>query len=222
MRRWLRRAVAAGALVLMLTAISVTAAAYIMQQRHGHGRSLDQPVDAAIVLGSGIDPDGVINYPARRRVATGVNLLRAGKVERLIMSGGMIELVGTSAGAMMRDHALSLGAPEDAILVEGKARTTAENLQLSFRLARQAGLSRLAIVTDDFHLLRASWLARYFGECGIDLVSVRAVVSEPWYLMMRDITRESAAWWYNLGKVALWSARDALGLAGTAEDRTAR
>ena len=226
MRRWLRRLALAGAALLLLTAVAVVIATAAMQQRHGEGRSLAQPVDAAIILGAGVEPDGVLHYSSRRRVAAGVALLRAGQTDRLILSGGMVPYVGTSAAALMRDYAISLGAAPGSVLVEDQSRTTFENLRFSFRLAHAAGLRRLALVTDDSHLLRASWLACYFGDCGIALVAVPTLGSSIWSSIRVDTVlgtgRETLAWWYNLGKIASWSILDSLGIPESRREQLVR
>ncbi len=219
MRRWLRRLVLAGGSLLLLTSVGVIAASLAMQQRHGGGRSVAEPVDAAIVLGSGVDPDMILNYSTRRRVAAGVALARAGLAGRLIMSGGKVRSGNISAAGLMRDYAVSLGMPPEALLVEAGSDTTFENIRFSLAVAGEAGLDRLALVTDDYHLLRASWLACYFGDCTIDMVAVPVIDSAPMPDAVRDIGRESLAWWYNLGKVALWSALGGIGIPEARRER---
>jgi uncharacterized SAM-binding protein YcdF (DUF218 family) len=194
------------------TVLAVVAAAAWMQHRHGEGRSLDQPVDAAIVLGAGIDPDLRAAYSSRRRVAAGVALLRDGKARHLILSGGTSTGEGPSAAELMRDYALEIGAPADAMLVEGRSRTTLQNLLFSFPLAERHGFERLALVTDNTHLLRADLLAAYFGRRGIGLVAASGLEREGWEDIAQTIGREALAWWYNLGKVGMWSLLGALGV----------
>lgn len=216
MRRPLRRLAIIGVTLLLLTALAVVAASAWMHQRHAGGRSIAAPVDAAIVLGGGIDPDGVLGYSSRRRVAAAVALLREGTARRLIVSAGTTGDRDVSGGELMRRHALALGAPPDAILVEGESRTTFENLRFSFEIARRSGFDRLAVVTDDMHLTRAALLACYFGDCGLSLVSAPGLWKQGWHAIVHDIARESLAWWYNLAKVVLWSG---LGMLGMPEER---
>ncbi len=210
--RWLRRLCLVALAVWALTAVAVVVAAAWMQHRHGEGRSLDQPVDAAIVLGAGIDPDQLAAYSSRRRVATGVALLRAGKARHLIMSGANSDPDGPSGAELMRDYALTLGAPPEAVLVEGRSGSTLQNLLFSFPLAEQHGFQRLALVTDHAHLLRAELLAAYFGRPEIGLVAAPGLEREGWEDIAQTIGREALAWWYNLGKVGMWSLLGALGM----------
>lgn len=212
MRRALRRLFLLGAALVLATAAAVVWTALSMQERHGGGGSLEQPVDAAIVLGSGVDPDGILHYSSRRRVAAAVELLESGGAKRLVMSGGAVRWAGASAAALMREHAIALGAPPDAVLLEERSGTTFENLRFSFEIARNEGLGTLAIVSDDTHLTRAAWLACYFDRCGIGLVSVNTLRGAGWIDQVLNVGRETMAWWYNLGKVALWSLSEATGV----------
>ena len=212
MRCWLRRLVLLGLAIWAVTALAVVAAAAWMQHVHGDGRSLTEPVDAAIVLGAGIDPDDFAAYSTRRRVAAGVALLREGKARHLIMCGGPPRPDGPSAAELMRDHALSLGAPPEAIVVEGRSHTTLQNLRFAFAIAQQHGFERLALVTDNGHLLRSDLLAAYFGRPGIGLAAASGMEREGWQDVARSIGRESLAWWYNLGKVGMWTVLGWIGL----------
>ncbi len=210
--RWLWRLCLAGLALWAATAFAVVAAAAWMQHLHGQGRSLEQPVDAAIVLGAGIDPDLLAAFSSRRRVAAGVALLREGKARQLIMSGGSSDPQGPSSAELMRDYALTLGAPPDAVLVEGRSGSTLQNLLFSFPLAEQHGWQRLALVTDHAHLLRAELLAAYFGRPEIGLVAASGLEREGWEDVAQTIGREALAWWYNLGKVGMWTLLGALGV----------
>jgi uncharacterized SAM-binding protein YcdF (DUF218 family) len=202
--RLVKWAVGIGVAVLAITVAAVMYASERNMKHHGNGRGLARPVDAIIVLGSGTDGDGVLGYSSRRRVATAVELLKAGKAGMLILSGGAIGSEFPPIGALMKEHAIGLGAPPGALLVEPESRTTFENLRFSFELAEAEDLGRLAIATDAFHLERAEWLAGYFGRPAIGLVAVPGLDREPHAIRIWLILREAVAWCYNLGKVIGW------------------
>jgi len=212
-RRLLKWGLRLGVLVLALTAGAVMYFSITNLQTHGGGRALAAPVDAILVLGGGVDGDGVLGYSSRRRVAVAVALLKAGRTEWLIFSGqdGPYH-PGAPAGALMRDHALALGAPAAALIVEAVAATTFENLRFSFALARERGFDRLAIATDAFHLERAAALAGYFGQPDIGLVAVAGLDRDSIDSRVWSILREALAWWHNLTKVAGWEVLGAAGM----------
>jgi uncharacterized SAM-binding protein YcdF (DUF218 family) len=207
-RRLARVGLRAGLVVFLATLGAVTVSATVLQ---GTSRGPDAPVDAVIVLGGGVAPDGYLEYDSRRRTRAGVALLRRGLAGALILSGGLSPGRSLSDAALMREHALALGAPAGRLIVEDRAVSTFENLRFSFAIAEARGFDRLAILSDPHHLARARLLARFWGRPEVALVATQAqaVPLGPSDLLV--FGREALAWWYNLAKVAGW---EALGLAG--------
>lgn len=222
MGRLARWAAGLGVAALAVTVAAVLFASESNMRHHGNGRGLGSPVDAIVVLGSGTDGDGVLGYPARRRVATAVELLQAGEAGKLILSGGTHYSRTPPLATLMRDHAIALGASPAALLLETRSRTTFENIRFSLELAREEGLERLAIATDAFHLERAEWLAGYFGRPGVGLVAVPGLDRELHVVQIWMILREAGAWWFNLGKVIAWEALGAAGLDADARQEWIR
>jgi uncharacterized SAM-binding protein YcdF (DUF218 family) len=180
---------------------------------HGSGRSLDAPVDAILVLGGGIDGDGVLGFSSRRRVLAAVAALDAGQAQYIILTGGPDWREPQFTGAaLMRDHALALGAPADTLIVEGLSNTTFENLRFGFALAEERDFARLALLTDAFHLERAKRMAAYFGQPDIALIAAGGLRYDGIANRVWAILREALAWWLNLAKVAGWEALAALGV----------
>lgn len=209
--RGLRRLAVFGCTVLAATVVAVLWFSSRNLDTHGEGRGLAAPVDALIVLGGGVDGDGMPAYSTRRRVAAAVELLAAGRARALILTGGLdSHWPGAPAALLMRDYALSLGAPGAALIVEDRSRSTLENLRFAFALARERGFGRLAIVTDAFHLERARWLAAWLGRPDIGLVAVDGLRHDGLGDRVWSILREALAWWFNLGKVAAWEGMEAL------------
>ncbi len=202
-----------GVVVLALTAGAVMYFSHANLRLYGAGRALAAPVDAILVLGGGIDGDGVLGYSSRRRVAVAVALLEAGRARRLIFTGGPDWAHREfTAAALMRAHAIALGAPPEALLTEARSSSTFENLRFGFALAEQQGLGNLAILTDAFHIERARALAGYFGHPDIALAAVRGLEREGTVNRVWSIVREAMAWWYNLVKVGGWEVLAAAGM----------
>jgi len=202
-----------GVVVLALTAGAVMYFSGANLRTYGGGRALAAPVEAILVLGGGVDGDGILGYSSRRRVAVAVDLLRAGRTEWLIFSGrGEPNTSGVPSGELMRAHAIALGAPAEALIVEVKAATTFENLRFGFALAERRGFGRIAVLTDAFHLERAAALAGYFGHPDIGLIAVSGLDRDGKANRVWAIVREALAWWYNLAKVAAWEALGAAGI----------
>ncbi|MEM9141315.1 MAG: YdcF family protein, partial [Pseudomonadota bacterium] len=191
--RWLRRLAFAAAVLFAVTAAAVVYQAYEMRAEFGRGEALDPPVDVAIILGSGVEADGFLGYGSRRRVRMGVWLLQQGKANTLIMSGGPVREGYPPIGGSMRDFAISLGARPEQVLVEGRARTTLENLRFSMPMAREAGAERIAVVTDHYHLTRAMMLAEYLGYDGLKPAAAHGTFKTLRVLRVYNMTRETMA-----------------------------
>ena len=116
--------------------------------------------DVAIVLGAAAYRNGSQNPCLVARVQRGVALLKAGTVKTLILSGGVDIENGASEAGVMLEIALRAGADPKTLLLEPLSKTTVENLEFSQVLMRREGLQNAVIVSDPYHLPRASLIAR--------------------------------------------------------------
>ncbi|HLA43081.1 MAG TPA: ElyC/SanA/YdcF family protein, partial [Aggregatilineales bacterium] len=81
------------------------------------------PRQVAVIFGAQVLRSGRLSTMLRDRVATGADLYHAGKVEKLLMSGDNRSPDYNEPEAM-RDYALRLGVPEDAILLDRQGLRT--------------------------------------------------------------------------------------------------
>jgi SanA protein len=114
---------------------------------------------AAIVFGAGLRRDGTPSPVLRDRVATAANLYFSGKVEKLLMSGDNRFLYYNEPGAM-RQYALELGVPEDAIVLDYAGRRTYDTC---YRAKAIFQLEEAILVTQGFHLPRALYTCNQLG-----------------------------------------------------------
>jgi vancomycin permeability regulator SanA len=122
--------------------------------------SLDVPPKrVAIVFGAGLWRDGSPTPVLRDRVATAAELYFAGKVEKLLMSGDNRYINYNEPGAM-RAYAVSLGVPEDAIVLDYAGRRTYDTC---YRAREIFGLEDAILVTQRFHLSRALYTCNALG-----------------------------------------------------------
>ena len=126
-------------------------------------------LDYILVLGSGlIDGDRVPPLLARR-IERGIRLYekqkRRGHAPKLLFSGGQGADETVAEAEAMRRYALAAGVPEADLLVEDNSRSTAENLKFSKKIMelRSEGRFRCVFVSNGYHLLRASMIARSQG-----------------------------------------------------------
>ncbi len=215
-RRLARWALRLGLGTLAVTVMAVMYFSHANLGKYGEGRALETPVDVVLVLGGGVDGDGVLGYSSRRRVAEAVAMLVRGRTRYVLFSGGDGSYHREIPAAdLMRSHAIGLGAPAEALIVEPAAASTFENLRFGLQIARERGFKRIAILTDAFHLERARWLARYLGAGDAVPVAVAGLDRDSLGDRTWSILREALAWWLNLAKVAGW---EALSLAGIGDE----
>lgn len=113
----------------------------------------------AIIFGAGLRRDGTLTAVLRDRVETGANLYFAGKVEKLLMSGDN-QAVEYNEPEAMRQYAISLGVPDEAIVLDYAGRRTYDTC---YRAKIIFGVENAILVTQKFHLPRAVFLCNALG-----------------------------------------------------------
>ena len=70
-----------------------------------------------------------------------------------------------------RDYLISIGIPQDKILIEDQSFNTMQNLQNAYEIIKKEGKDpsrcKTVIVSASYHLFRASLLARHIGYSDI-------------------------------------------------------
>ncbi len=113
----------------------------------------------AIVFGAGLYRDGSPSPVLRDRVQTAVELYKAKKVEKLLMSGDNSTLSYNEPGAMKK-YAIQLGIPEDDIVLDYAGRRTYDTC---YRARSIFGVTEATLVTQDYHLPRALYICDVLG-----------------------------------------------------------
>jgi uncharacterized SAM-binding protein YcdF (DUF218 family) len=120
-----------------------------------------RPAHAIVVLGAA-QWDGKPSPVLKARVDHAVDLWRRGLAPTLVMTGGQGVGDTTSEAAVERRYAMSKGVPSEAIRVEPASHSTAETLRnVAGMMGKDA--REVILVSDPFHMLRLSILARRFG-----------------------------------------------------------
>jgi SanA protein len=132
--------------------------------------------NVAIVFGAGLTRSGRPTPILRDRVQTAAQLYSAGKVKQLLMSGSG----GTtrSEPRAMRDYAVSLGVPSEAILLDDGGLRTYDTC---LRAREVFGLTAATLVTQGWHLPRALFLC---NALGVRSTGVEADGRRYWPLML--------------------------------------
>jgi len=117
----------------------------------------------AIVFGAGLMRDGSPTAVLRDRVVTATRLYFDGKVEKLLMSGDNSEIFYNEPGAM-KDYAISLGVPEEDIVLDYAGRRTYDTC---YRARDIFGVREAILVTQGFHLPRALYTCNKLGVSAV-------------------------------------------------------
>ncbi len=118
----------------------------------------ERPFDCVLVLGAGLRPDGSPSDMLHDRVAVGVELYQALDGVPLLMSGD--HTGNYNEVAAMKSLAESLGVDSDRIILDPKGYSTYESI---IRAKEIYGAKRILIVTQEYHLYRALYLAEALG-----------------------------------------------------------
>lgn len=167
------------------------------------------PAQAVIVLGAGlirgeVPPLLADRLRAGRRVFA--HAIVSGRRPVLITSGGQGPDEPVAEAEAMRDFLIADGVDPGAIVTEDQSRNTQQNLEFSAQVLKSRQITGpVAVVTSDFHALRAALLMRAQGIPGY---AVGARTAR--YFWPTAVIREYAAvlrdhFWLNAVMVALTS-----------------
>lgn len=140
--------------------------------------------DCILVLGCrviGEEPSHMLED----RIQTGVSLYRAGVASKLLMSGDHGDPYYNEVG-VMKMYAMREGIPASDIFMDHAGFSTYESL---YRAKEIFGAKRIVIVTQEFHLPRALYLAE---ELGLEAYGVSADL-RPYTQQLKHEAREMLA-----------------------------
>ena len=144
-------------LIVVLGWLASLAAVLLWERRDDAGRA-----DAIVVLGAA-QYDGRPSPVLKARLDHALSLWARHLAPRLVFTGGMGDGDTTSEAAVGRRYAVKHGVPDSAILTETRGRTTAESMQRVAAMMDAASGREVILVSDPFHMLRLSILARRFA-----------------------------------------------------------
>lgn len=144
----------------------------------------------AIVLGASVRTDGTASDALRDRVETAVDLYKSGKVGEMLMTGddGKFHIDEVSA---MKKLAVEAGVPEEKIRTDGHGYRTYESCK---RAAEEYGIRDAIIVTQRFHLGRATYLCHAFGINTQGLAADKQPYQRIAFFTLREALASIKAW----------------------------
>jgi SanA protein len=122
-------------------------------------------VDAIIVPGASVFRSGKLSPVLQQRMEKALDLAFARPGIKLVLSGTTVPQ-GYSETKAMREYAVNRGFPAKDVLIDDEGRSTFLTL---LNCSQQFGLRRVALVSQDYHLPRALYIARRLGMQGYGL-----------------------------------------------------
>ena len=182
-------------IILILLLVAVILYALVVMYVYIHERSVSSSVpssdqyDAIIVLGAQVLPDGTPSVQLGWRLDAACEAYQKKSVP-VIVCGARGKDEPRTEAEVMKEYLVSNGIPEDVILTDPASFNTRQNLKnASALLEAIPGISRVLIVTSDYHVPRSLALARDLGyeACGLG----SPCKPEYW---IKNHAREALAW----------------------------
>lgn len=178
----LRKALGTVAVIGLFVVISLSS--YVMyKSRTSTPNKAPNNLEWIIVLGAQVRGDGTPSKVLRYRLDSAITYLDAHPNCRAIVSGGQGFNEPTSEAGCMANYLLSHGITQERIVQETKSRNTVENILFSAQALREHGANPhhvpVGIVTNDFHMFRATGIAH---KQGLKAAVGISAYSLPWYL----------------------------------------
>jgi vancomycin permeability regulator SanA len=144
----------------------------------------------ALVFGAGVKKDGTPSDALRDRVLTGVDLYKAGKVKKLVMTGDngsnrYNEVVP------MKKVATDAGVPAEDIILDYAGFRTYDSC---YRARDIFGITSTIAVSQEFHLSRILYMCNTFGIKTVGMVADRHVYREILLMEGREFLARFKAW----------------------------
>lgn len=194
---WAGRVLLALLLLLLLAAAAVLGGSvYVVWSARAEILSQEEVppanLDCILVLGCGVYTDGTPTPMLRSRMTRAVELYQAGWADKLLLSGDNSREDYNEVAAM-KTLALEGGVPEEDIVLDHAGFSTYDSL---YRARDVFQVKRLVIVTQEYHLSRALYLA---DALGLEAWGVAAAPRNDAGQIMRDareiLARDKAILW---------------------------
>jgi vancomycin permeability regulator SanA len=152
-------------------------------------------VDCILVLGCKVKDNGDPSDMLADRIRRGIELYESGAAPKIIMSGDHGQADYDEVNTM-KQIAVDNGVPSIDVFMDHAGFSTYESI---YRAKEIFGVEKMIIVTQDYHLYRALYIAESFG---IEAYGVNADYREYWGQSKRD-AREILARFKDFATVTL-------------------
>ena len=145
----------------------------------------------ALVFGAGLTSNGQPSAVLSDRVAAAVDLYKAQKVKKLLMSGDNRFVTYNEPGAMKK-LAMQMGVPDADIVLDYGGRRSYDTC---YRAKHIFGVEDAIVVTSGFHLRRALYTCAGIGLRVIGLKADTQEYTNEINWRLREVPASIEAWW---------------------------
>lgn len=195
--KWLLRII----LISVLAGLIALASVYFINRRvesQAAGKIKDSiteikpenPPRVAIVLGAKVWENGEPSHALYDRIVTAVELYRAGRVKKILMSGDN-PAENYDEPTAMKATAVKLGVPESDVVSDFAGRRTYDTC---YRAKEIFGVQKAIIVTQEFHQARSLYLCGNLGVDSIGITANRRKYEGERYWAFREFFSRASAW----------------------------
>lgn len=153
------------------------------------GIPVNEPQRVGVVFGT-LVRNNVPSDSLYDRVVTAVELYRAGRIKKMLMSGDR-QSDDYDEPAAMKRLAVELGVNENDITLDGDGKRTYDTC---YRAREIFGIRQAILVTQDYHLPRAVYLCNNFGIDSIGITANRRTYDAEDYFEIREFFATASAW----------------------------
>lgn len=147
------------------------------------GSAENVDVDYVIVLGAGLK-EGELSLELQRRLDKGLEYLHVNPTSQVIVSGGQGANEKISEAYAMKRYLLAQGMGEERIITEDKSTSTYENFVYTKEVLKEfedKNEIKILIITSEFHMFRAKFLARRVGFIPYGISSDSVFYLKPYF-----------------------------------------
>ncbi|MEG2002989.1 MAG: ElyC/SanA/YdcF family protein [Clostridia bacterium] len=179
--------IAIGGVFIFAAFLVLTLNTYVRQEGKKYIISAEQAktqkADCILVLGARVYNDNSLSNMLLHRVETGIELFNAGASNRLLMSGdhGTEDYDEVNA---MKLHAVTNGIDSDSIFLDHAGFSTYDSI---YRAKEVFGCKKIIIVTQEYHLPRALFIAQQLGLEAYGVIADKGIYKTSFINESREI-----------------------------------
>ena len=163
--------------------INIYMVSYVKNSIITREAAADFDADCIIVLGAGVWDNGRPSHMLEDRIKEGIALYELGAAPKIIMSGDHGRIAYDEVN-VMKSYALQCGVPAEDIFMDHAGFSTYESI---VRAKEIFGANRVIIVTQKFHITRATYIAERKGMEAVGVPSDPRVYATIKYSEMREV-----------------------------------